>query len=846
MVDSHNDRTLSKKIVAVWLVCIASILFFPLAGSEATHAAEAMQMTEKAHALEAAQTAEAKYPIEISQINDPAYAAKTSQMTETPHEAETETQTAHQTDATHQIKKAQPTQTRNDEKKPIIFPNRPIIDDDVLAIGTRNEQSSIYIIEAEDNPEKLAEELQKTVDGVELRKMFGRIYNGFSIQLSEDHLETIANMEGVSRVDELAYYEPYVDESIPFIGGTSGESKSLFTRADDTLTGKGVKVAVIDTGVDYEHPDLKDSYHGGFDVIDQDDDPMETLRDEGIPTFHGTHVAGIISANGKLKGVAPESEIYAYRALGPTGMGTTEQVIEAIEKAVEDEVDVINLSLGNTVNGPDWPTSIALDKAVESGIVAVTSNGNSGPNLWTVGSPGTSTKAISVGASTPPLEIPYLITDSERKSEIPLQPMQKAAKWEFKRSHPFVDVGLGRQEDYEGIDVKNSIVLAKRGLISFTMKAKMAKAKGAKALIVYNHQPGEFAGMLEEPVDLPAVSVTKEDGEKLSEILAKNNDEHIRTIYREEEDQIAPFSSRGPVTHTWEVKPDLVAPGVQIDSTIPSGYLDLNGTSMAAPHVTGAVALIKEKYPDWTPEQIKASLMNTAKTLYDSDGNPHAPHVQGTGRIQLNKALSAETLVYPGQISFGQWLRTESRLEKDVTLTIENVSDEAKKYTIEPPFDVPDGIQWKVPFSVYVKPGEKKDVTVSVDVFPSVFEEGMYHDRINVRSGDDVTHVPYLFFVEEPNYPRLMSFMMEHKEEPKNYHYEVYLPGGADELGIALYDPDTFQFLSYLDVEKDIHRGMFEKDIVIEDIDVGVYKALIFARKGDQEDTIEQMLFIGD
>lgn len=736
----------------------------------------------------------------------------------------------------------------SNESEPIIFPKRPEIENEIMTGGTSNEQASIFIVEAKSNPTKLANQIEQNIEGVQLRKMFKHTYNGFSIQLSRDQADMIRNMADVSRIDEVAYYEPYVDESIPFIGGSSGETKSLFTRGDDNLTGKGVKVAVIDTGVDYNHPDLKDNYRGGFDVIDQDDDPMETQKNQGIPTLHGTHVAGIISANGKLKGVAPESDIHAYRALGPTGMGTTEQVIEAIEKAVEDNVDVINLSLGNTVNGPDWPTSIALDKAVDKGIVAVTSNGNSGPNLWTVGSPGTSFKAISVGASTPPLKIPYLITDSERDDEMAVQQMQKAAKWEFKRSYPIVDIGLGREEDYENldIDVENKIVLAKRGLISFTVKAKIAKAKGAKALVVYNHQPGEFAGMLEEPVDLPVVSVPKEDGERLSDLMKKNEQEHIRTIYRQEEDQIAPFSSRGPVTHTWEVKPDLVAPGVQIDSTIPSGYLDLNGTSMAAPHVTGAVALIKQKHPDWTPEQIKASLMNSAKILEDEEGNPHPPHVQGTGRIQLDKALAQETLVYPGQISFGQWLRTDSRLEKDVELTIENLSDVRKKYTVEPPFDVPDGIQWKVPFTVYVEPGEKQEVTVSIDVFPSVFEEGMYHDRIRVKSGDEVIHVPYLFFVEEPDYPRLMSFMFEHQSKPNSYHYEVYLPGGADELGIAFYDPDTFQFISYVDVEKGLHRGMFEKDIVINELPEGVYKALIFAKKGEQEDTIEQMLYISD
>src|SRR5690606_34086004 len=129
-----------------------------------------------------------------------------------------------------------------------------------------------------------------------------------------------------------------------------------------SYTGKGVKVAVIDTGIDYEHPDLKTNYQSGYDLVDLDDDPMETLPGEGIPTSHGTHVAGIIAADGDLKGVAPDAEIYAYRALGPGGVGTSIQVIAALEQAVEDGVDVINLSLGNSVNGPDYPTSTAVNR----------------------------------------------------------------------------------------------------------------------------------------------------------------------------------------------------------------------------------------------------------------------------------------------------------------------------------------------------------------------------------------------------------------------------------------------------------------------------------------------------
>lgn len=722
-----------------------------------------------------------------------------------------------------------------DQNQPVLFPERP-------EAPEKENEIAVFIVESNENPLATIDRVTAEFPTAKIRKIFKTLYNGFSVEVSRKDAQQLSALEGINRIDEVVYYEPSLDESVPFISGN--DLRSLLDEEGQTLTGKGVKVAVIDTGVDYEHPDLKNNFNGGYDVIDEDDDPMETKQEQGMPTLHGTHVAGIIAANGRLKGVAPEAEIYGYRTLGPTGMGTTEQVIAAIEKAVEDEVDILNLSLGNTVNGPDWPTSVALDKAVEKGVIAVTSNGNSGPNLWTVGSPGTSSKAISVGASTPPMRIPYLTTGPNDEEEIPIQPMQQAKKWQLQREYPVEFLGLGKKEDYQNKDLRGKIVLAERGQISFTIKAKLAQKAGAEALIVYNHVDGEFSGMLEEPVDFPVISISKEAGEKLKQ-EAVNRSVYLRTVYRNEEDLIAPFSSRGPVTHTWDIKPDLVAPGVAIDSTVPRGYLDLNGTSMAAPHVAGAAALIKQKHPDWTPEQVKAALMNTAKPLTDKNGEEYPPHVQGTGRIQLDKALNAETLVYPGSVSFGKWLRSDSRLEKTVELTIENHSKGRKRYTVAPPFNVPDGIQWKVPFSLYLSPGEKKTVPVTMDVFPSVFKEGIYHDTIQVMSGSETIKIPYMFFVEEPNYPRLMAFMFEQKAEPGKFHYEVYFPGGADSFGIALYDPDTFRFIDYIDVQKNIERGMFEQDIKVDGLEPGIYKALIYAKKDGHEDTIERDIYIG-
>ncbi|WP_368506041.1 S8 family serine peptidase [Alkalihalophilus sp. As8PL] len=705
-------------------------------------------------------------------------------------------------------------------------------------------ETTVVIVTVKEDVDEAVKEVMAQVPSGKVRKTFKRIYNGFSIELKKGELNLLKNVESVERVDHLASYETNLDGSVPFIGGD--HVRGMFNRDGERLTGKGIKVAVIDTGIDYRHPDLQGNYKGGYDVVDYDDDPMETQSNQGVPTLHGTHVAGIIAANGQVKGVAPDAEIYAYRALGPGGQGTTEQVIEAIEKAVEDGVDVLNLSLGNTVNGPDWPTSVALDHAVEEGVVAVTSNGNSGPKMWTVGSPGTSTKAISVGASAPPIKTPYATVFGD-DTELTLFPMGGTMPWALKRDFPIVDGGLGTKEDLAELEVEGNVLIVKRGLIPFTEKAHNAKAAGAKAMIIYNNLPGAFVGVVEGGVKLPVVSVTKEDGDWLLNKLKEAHDDlSLRTIYREEEDFIAPFSSRGPVTQTWEVKPDLVAPGVSIDSTVPKGYLGLNGTSMSAPHVAGAAALLKQAHPEWSPEQIKAALMNSAKKLTSPEGERYLPHEQGAGRLQVDKALELKTLVYPGAVTFGKWTREDPREKREVTLTIENHDRVARTYHVTPPFEAPDGLQWEVPFATTLNPGEKREVVVELDMLPSVLAEGIHHGDILIEGGRETISVPYVFFIEEPDYPRLMAFNFGQGDEKDTYRYELYLPGGAEEFGIVLYDPDTFEFVTFLDSKKDIGRGMVEG--TLEDIDLsdGVYKALIYAVNDGQEDTIEAWITIGE
>ncbi|MCH7802829.1 MAG: S8 family serine peptidase, partial [Acidobacteria bacterium] len=171
-------------------------------------------------------------------------------------------------------------------------------------------------------------------------------------------------------------------------------------------TGEGVTIGIIDTGVDYTHPDLGGCFGNdckvidGYDFVNNDNDPMD---DHG----HGTHVAATAAGSGVLKGVAPDANLVAYKVLDAGGSGYLSNVIAAIERAVDpnedgnfdDQYDIISLSLGYSGGNPDSPDAKAIDNAVDAGIIAVIAAGNFGSRFETIGCPGCAEKAITVGAT---------------------------------------------------------------------------------------------------------------------------------------------------------------------------------------------------------------------------------------------------------------------------------------------------------------------------------------------------------------------------------------------------------------------------------------------------------------
>ncbi|MFB4163314.1 S8 family serine peptidase [Alteribacillus sp. JSM 102045] len=710
------------------------------------------------------------------------------------------------------------------------------------------EKPETAIVAVEDNTtlKEVREKLENGIPNIEILRSYKKGFKGLAVKLYPSQLDLLSTVEGVKRADESAAYNTSLKDSVPFIGAEA--IRGLLDQRGVHLTGKGIKVGIIDTGIDYNHPDLHRNYKGGYDFVDKDDNPLEGKDKEGKETMHGTHVAGIIGANGTVRGVAPEADLYMYRALGPGGQGSTEQILAAIDKAIEDEVDILNLSLGSPINGPDWPTSEALDKAAEAGIVAVTSSGNSGPAMWSVGSPGTADKAISVGASIPPLRMPKITLFNQPELSISIQPIQGTAPWQFRRDLPLVDGGLGMKEDLKSI--KGKAVLIERGGIPLIRKIVNARKAGADAVLIYNNVAGSFAAGTEEIQPVPAVTITREHGEQLRNAIEekdkKSSSAVLRTVLEEETDHMAFFSSRGPVTRSWKIKPDVVAPGVDIDSTVPHGYLALNGTSMAAPHIAGAAALLKQARPEWSPEQIKAALMNTAVALKDDSDNDYPPFVQGAGRVDMTKAIRTDTLVYPGTLSFGVWTLGDEKRIHEETVVVENHSKQTKTYSFRTETDSFLGLRWELPKRMTLKPGKKKEAKIRLEIEAGAVDYDQLDGVLTVEGGNEDIRLPYLLFINEPDYPRIGAFDLQPFGRNRGYQYEVYMPGGAEELQIALYDPDTYAFAGILDKEKDIKPGLYEQKLSVKDLPVpeGKYRAVVYARAGDKEEVIETIIHL--
>ncbi|MCZ2258677.1 S8 family serine peptidase [Sporosarcina sp. G11-34] len=544
---------------------------------------------------------------------------------------------------------------------------------------------------------------------------YNTVLNGFAATVQADELDELLELDGVTLIepdtevhayeDELAKEDgqvfselkeqgqvsPAMDTSIPFLG-----IEPLWAEG---IEGQGIKVAVLDTGIDKDHPDFAGIYKGGKNFVPHNgndyareraaDDASETSpldRPNHRPEFnanggsfytsHGTHVAGTIAAIGAnqygIKGIAPKIDLYAYRVLGAYGSGSTSGIVAAIEESVKQEIDVINLSLGGGSNTESDAGSYAINNAMLAGTIGVIATGNSGPKRGTMGTPATAPFGIAVGNTTNPetmydVELSVEAGDYSLTKQLNFMSTTYGMDLESQLAGEFDLVavpGNGNEADFDGIDVDGKVALISRGAIAFVDKIANAKANGAVATIIHNFAGGTNAPGISDVflgddfAFLPTADMSQTDGDAIRAALANadgkvsfGNVQSTTTAG----DEVNNSSSRGPSVPNFDIKPDVSAPGTNIMSTIPMYQADFpevsyeqaftrkTGTSMATPHIAGIAALVKQANPDWNAFDVKVALSNTAKVL---DTDKYDVMAQGAGRVQAHAAAHANVLAY--------------------------------------------------------------------------------------------------------------------------------------------------------------------------------------------------------
>lgn len=682
------------------------------------------------------------------------------------------------------------------------------------------------ILEVEDDVKEHVAYIEKHMPRLEVVATYELLFQGVAVKGNLDAVKRVTNLDFIKESYPVQTYttlevsdQKYKNQTIQNLDDiTDRRSFVLPSELNDTnFTGKGIKVGVIDTGLDYEHADLRANFFGGFDLVDLDDDPMET-KDE-LPTAHGTHVAGIIAADGALQGVAPDAEIYAYRALGPGGSGTSIQVMAAMEEAVRDGVDVINLSLGNTVNGPDYPTSKTVNEAAKQGVAVVVANGNAGPKNWTVGSPATAARALSVGAYEAETDVPHLhIAVKDKK--IALQSLSSEAPWQFERDYDVVLHEKSARGEFALMEVQAETIVD---------DVLMLKERGVEGVIIYEEKSSEVdwqIALMEAEINLPIAAVSRKDGRWLKRHSESEEFLFADTVFKTKQDGVARFSSRGPVTVDWTVKPDIIAPGVNILSTVPDGYETMNGTSMATPHIAGAVAVMKEAKPNWSNEQIFNALKTTAQRVERIDGKMAAPIDQGFGLVQLSDAIDADLIVHGAPFTFG--LVGDYLHESGQQLTIENTSSEVKNLTFKVP-KMAKGLIWDLPQSITIEPNEEKEIPIKLHTNSLLLDEGIIQDWITIEEKDKEINVPYVFINETSNYKKVMGFSFGlNRFDDTTYNYELYVPEPVTNVKVKLFDAESLLYKGTLLELTELEVGMNKGEIDKEQIDVtGKFYGLI-------------------
>ncbi len=593
-----------------------------------------------------------------------------------------------------------------------------------------------------------------------------QVKNAIAMKVSAADVAKLRSVDGVLRVRVLQKEVPTSAKSVPFVGAPSvwegGETRPA-------VDGTGIKIAIIDSGIDYMHANFGGD---GSAASYADNDRISTVgHNSGVPIFpttkvvggtdlagddydanddaappqpddnpmdcggHGSHVAGTAAGYGVTTGgatfpgpfdtaidadalriypgMAPNAKLYAYRIFGCGG--STFLTVDGIEHAVTDGVDVINMSLGSPLGGLSDTSAEAAEAAAAAGVIVVVSAGNGGDSYFNVGSPSSAKRVISVANSWDGYENAATVASpggnyfAVPASFGPALPSGTPLSGEIAIASP------ANACSTVSASVSGKIAIVDRGTCNFIVKIVNAQVAGATAVVVVDNTaevPIVMGG--DATATISSVMISQPDGAALKAQAGAT----VSLPLVPGGDMVNASSSRGPNNGSADtgmadmiMKADITAPGTNIVSTqtgmtcntggdcitpaaggVITGNqsLTISGTSMAAPHVAGMTALLRQLHPDYTVEEIKALAMNGAiHDLYTAPlggGYQHSASLVGAGRIDsvaaadlnyvafADGAAGAVNLTFPGQIGPGptsvtKALRIENKGASPVTLT---------------------------------------------------------------------------------------------------------------------------------------------------------------------------------
>jgi len=658
------------------------------------------------------------------------------------------------------------------------------------------------------------------------------LVNALFVNTTRESAAQLRGLPGVLRVQ----YLPPVKRDLNTALGLENVSAAWNAVGGAANAGAGVKIGIIDSGIDQNHagfqaPSLKppanfpkgDSGYTNNKVIvarsyiamiaQQYDSPDDlSPRDH---SGHGTAIAMIAAGVqntgpvAAIQGVAPGAFLGNYKIFGSPGVNDftlVSAITQALTDAVSDGMDVVTLSINEgdpAQNGPlDYdPTNCggycdvrtqAVETAVQSGLVVVTSAGNSNGSgvqpitLGSIHTPGTAPSAITVGSTTNShlmLQAVHISGGTVPANLQNIHALFSDGPHVVPATAPVKDVTASGDKSLgcsalPANSLAGAIALIQRGTCLLSVKVNNAQAAGAVGVIIYQSSglDNVYSAWGAQNTGIPAMMIGAADGADLKSYVNGNSNvtatfDPALTAVGATQNKMSAFSSRGPSIGMFSspqvcaagaqcpvlaLKPELVAVGEGIytatqkldpngDAYNASGYTGVSGTSYAVPMVAGAVAIVKQKYPSMTPAQLKSAVVNSAtQDVADINSSQARITAMGAGKLSAGDAVNVAATLEPATLGFGPI--AQAALPARLSLKITNASSSTASFSLAvQPRDTSSATISLSASSVLIPAGQFS--TVSVTLQGTQPAAGSYEGFITITGAGATLHVPYQYQV---------------------------------------------------------------------------------------------------